>query len=226
MMPPKIISFSRTRGAPVAQHIQQRCLDRIVECQSLVKTSLASPTVSFDLRGTTAGEAYGPKNHIRLNGQLLNENIDEFIEQTVGHEWAHLAARNLHGPGIRSHGPEWKGVMIKLGLDPARCHTYETTKARVVKPKVQAKTARSWRTTKPVVLIQPTGTPVLPPKAIFGVPADMVIEIRIPGGVAASPVMWSYANKLSAKKGMPLPEMLQHSQAMLTQWIGMAKQRQ
>lgn len=225
MTPPKIISLSRTRGAPVPQHIQQRCVDRIVECQKLVKTAMASPTVSFDLRGTTAGEAYSDKNHIRLNGQLLNENTEHFIEQTVGHEWAHLAARHLHGPRIRSHGPEWKSVMVKLGLDPARCHTYATQKARVVKAKPKTKTqGRAW-VGKINTPIRPTGKPVLPPKPTFGSPADVVIEIRIPGMVPASTVMWSYANKLATKKSMPLPEMLQHSQAMLTQWIGMAKQR-
>ena len=222
MTSPKIISFSRTRGAPVPQHVQQRCVARIIECQKLVNTSMASPTVSFDLRGTTAGQAYPGKNHIRLNGQLLNENTEHFIEQMVAHEWAHLAASNLHGRNIRAHGPEWKSLMTKLGLDPARCHIYKTQKAREVKPK-SAK--RSWLVGKLKTLVRPTGTPVLPPKATFGLPPEAVIEIRIPGGAPASAVMWLYATKLAVKKSMLLPDMLQHSQAMLTQWIGIAKQR-
>lgn len=222
MMLPKIISFSRTRGAPVLQTIQQRCVDRIVQCHSLVNTTMASPTVSFDLRGTTAGQAYPGKNHIRLNGQLLNENIDDFIEQTVGHEWAHLAAANLHGQKIRSHGPEWKRVMQRLGLDPARCHTYTTKKARTVGFKGAP---RSWLVTKVQTLVRPTGTPVLPPKMKIVAPPSVIIEIRIPGSVPVSLVMWSYAKNLAIKKSMPLPEVLQQNQAMLTQWIGIAKKR-
>lgn len=34
-----------------------------------------------------------------FNGQLLNENPDDFIHQTVGHEWAHLLCHYRHGPG-------------------------------------------------------------------------------------------------------------------------------
>lgn len=222
MTPPKIISFSRTRGAPVAPHIQQRCVARIVQCHSMVKTTMASPTISFDLRGTTAGQAYPGKNHIRLNGQLLNENTDHFIEQTVGHEWAHLAAANLHGHKIRSHGPEWKAVMHKLGLDAARCHAYTTQKARTVKPK---SASRSRVSTKARTPIKSTGVPVLPPKTKIVAPPAVIIEIRIPGGVPASTVMWSYATRLASKKNITLPDGLQSNQAMLMQWIEMVRAR-
>lgn len=222
MMLPKIISFSRTRGAPVAQPIQQRCVERIVQCHRLVSTTMASPTVSFDLRGTTAGQAFPGKNHIRLNGQLLNDNTDDFIEQVVGHEWAHLAAIHLHGQKIRSHGPEWKRVMQSLSLDPARCHTYATKKARTVGFKGAP---RSWLIAKVQTLIRTTGTPVLPPKMKIVAPPSVIIEIRVPGSVPVSVVMWAYARKLAIKKSMPLPNGLQHNQAMLTQWISIAKKR-
>ena len=222
MHTPKIISFSRTRGEPVPQDIQQRCINRIVQCQALVKTTMAYPTVSFDLRGATAGEAYPTKNHIRLNGQLLNENTDDFVQQTVAHEWAHLAAFNLYKHRIRAHGPEWKSVMFKLGLDPARCHTYQTQKARRTRIKTSNRVLYSG-TQK--TLVQPTGTPVLPPAPMFGLPIDTSIDIRIPGSVPASAVMWSYASKLAAKQRIVLPALLQHNQAMLTQWISNAKQR-
>lgn len=223
MTPPKIVSFSRTRGAPVLQHIQQRCVDRIVQCHALVKTSMASPTISFDLRGTTAGQAFPAKHHIRLNGQLLNENTDHFIEQTVGHEWAHLAAIHLHGPKIRSHGSEWKSVMVKLNLNPARCHAYATQKARATSA-TKTKTLRQW-VGKNRLWISPTGTPVLPPKVKFIPPTAAIIEISVPGSAPASAVMWAYANKLAIKKSVLLPAMLQNNQTMLMQWIGMAKQR-
>lgn len=216
MTPPKIIAFSRTRGAPVSAALQQRCVDRIVECHQILPTKMRTPTLSFDLRGTTAGQAFPGKHHIRLNGQLLNENVEEFIEQTVGHEWAHLVAIHLHGPKIRAHGPEWKNVMVKMGLDPARCHTYNTNNARTVKP-------RSMPKVKP--MFKPTGTPVLPPKVITLLPPDLVIEIRVPGAVGVSTAMWAYANKLAVKKGRTLPSTLQQNQIMLMQWIELANQR-
>ena len=81
---PKIIRFSRTRGAPVEPLLRQRVLTRIVECHTHHGGSMPVPTVSFDLRGKTAGQAFLSKHHIRLNGQLLNENPDDFIHQTVG----------------------------------------------------------------------------------------------------------------------------------------------
>ena len=154
--------------------------------------------------------------------QLLNENTDHFIEQTVGHEWAHLAAANLHGHKIRSHGPEWKAVMHKLGLDAARCHAYTTQKARTVKPK---SASRSRVSTKARTPIKSTGVPVLPPKTKIVAPPAVIIEIRIPGGVPASTVMWSYATRLASKKNITLPDGLQSNQAMLMQWIEMVRAR-
>lgn len=221
MTPPKIIAFSRTRGAPVSAALQQRCVDRIVQCHQIFPTKMRAPTLSFDLRGTTAGQAFPAKHHIRLNGQLLNENVEEFIEQTVGHEWAHLAAIHLHGPKIRAHGPEWKNVMVKMGLDPARCHTYKTQKVRTVKAKP---TQRTWvPKAKPV--FKPTGTPVLPPNIVLTLPLELPIEIRIPGAVAVSSAMWTYASRLAVKRNKILPPMLQHNQIMLMQWIELVNQR-
>lgn len=150
---PKIIAFSRTKGAPVCDTLQKRCIERIVQCHALLTTTMPAPTLSFDLRGTTAGQAFPTEHHIRLNGQLLNENTEHFIEQTLGHEWAHLAAQHLYGNKIRPHGNEWKQVMRNLGLDPARCHTYTTQRARKARPGASKKTTR-----KPIFI--PTGEPV------------------------------------------------------------------
>lgn len=129
-MTSKIINFSRTRGAPVQHSIQERCVQRILQCHHVLGTTMPFPTISFDLRGTTAGQAYPQKHHIRLNGQLLNENIEHFIEHTVAHEWAHLATHFHYGHAVKAHGQEWKRTMLALGLQPQRCHMYSTTKAR------------------------------------------------------------------------------------------------
>lgn len=221
MQPSKIIAFSRTKGAPVAPDIQQRCVDRILECHALVPTNMKAPTLSFDLRGTTAGQAFPAKHHIRLNGQLLNENTERFIEQTVGHEWAHLAAAHLHGHKIQGHGKEWKSLMVRLGLKPERCHTYDTQNARTKSTQKAPKTAKPAQT--PLVI--PRGTPALPPMAKFVAPTNAIIEIVLPAGQPSSDVMWLYATRLSQKNGAPLPPCLQHNQDMLTHWIGLIKQR-
>jgi SprT protein len=89
------------------------------------------PTVSFDLRGKKGGQAFLTKNHIRLNSVLLAENAEKFIEQTVGHEVAHLATHAKHGRGISPHGDEWQAMMRAFGLEPLRCHRYDTTNSAV-----------------------------------------------------------------------------------------------
>lgn len=89
------------------------------------------PTVSFDLRGKKGGQAFLRKNHIRLNSVLLTENTEEFIEKTVGHEVAHLATHTKHGEGVAPHGEEWQAMMRAFGLEPLRCHRYDTTNSAV-----------------------------------------------------------------------------------------------
>lgn len=92
-----------------------------------------TPTIEFGLRGRVAGWAYCFRNKIRLNDELLARNEDVFITQTVGHEVAHLVARQVHGELSRSHGVEWQRVMAVFGLPANRLHNYETAPARVHK---------------------------------------------------------------------------------------------
>ena len=177
---PKIIRFSRTRGAPVEPLLQQRVLTRIVECHTHHGGSMPVPTVSFDLRGKTAGQAFLSKHHIRLNGQLLNENPDDFIHQTVGHEWAHLLCHYRHGPRVAAHGKEWKLIMVALGLNPERCHTYDTTRSTVR------------RTTRK----KPTG---------ISIPKQRVVVLTVPPGLPASDTLWAYAEKMAKPYGIQVP---------------------
>ena len=100
---------------------------------------LPAATIDYSLRGRCAGQARVAANGetlIRLNRKLLHENLADFLAQTIPHEVAHLVVtwqtRNRrHRP--RPHGPEWQAVMRDcFGLEPARCHDYATTPARVV----------------------------------------------------------------------------------------------
>lgn len=91
------------------------------------------PSISYDLRGKTAGTATYQKNHIRLNATLLMENKEHFMETTVPHELAHLLTYQVFGvPRDRNgrhrpHGIEWEGMMQLLGVNPNRTHSYDTT---------------------------------------------------------------------------------------------------
>lgn len=82
------------------------------------------PSFSYDLRGKRAGQADLANHKITLNIELLldPEHYDEQINQTLGHELAHLIHYKLF-PGDREwHGPRWKYVMTLLDLDPEMYH--------------------------------------------------------------------------------------------------------
>ena len=91
------------------------------------------PTISYDLRGQSAGQANYRHNRIRLNRELLERYTTDFVGQTVPHEFAHLAAFQLYGIRIKPHGKEWKSVMLALGAEPTRTHNYEVTIIRRLK---------------------------------------------------------------------------------------------
>lgn len=100
---------------------------------------LPSAVIDFSLRGRCAGQAQVKHNGqtcLRINQQLLVENHRDYLSQTIPHEVSHLVvnwqARGKHRKP-RPHGPEWQTVMQEcFGLEPLRCHNYQTTPARIV----------------------------------------------------------------------------------------------
>ena len=91
------------------------------------------PTISYDLRGQSAGQANYRHNVIRLNRELLEKYTTDFIDQTVPHEFAHLVAYRVYGSRIKPHGNEWRSIMVALGATPSRTHKYEASKTRHLK---------------------------------------------------------------------------------------------
>jgi SprT protein len=89
------------------------------------------PTVRFDLRGRTAGEAWA--TDIRLNVHLLNEFYDEMLSVTLPHEIAHCVVIQNCGYAEAPHGWRWREVMRAFGLPPNRAHSMPTKAARVHK---------------------------------------------------------------------------------------------
>lgn len=109
----------------------QRSIDKIRETLDKAKAiwgrDFPMPQVSFELRGSTAGNYSYREGKIRLNRALLLREADKFIDRTPGHEAAHLVTRHVYGPFVKPHGAEWRTVMIRLGMKPERCHSYDVT---------------------------------------------------------------------------------------------------
>lgn len=103
------------------------------------RLALPPASIDFSLRGHCAAQARVDrrgKSWLRLNRQLLTENLDDFLTTTIPHEVAHLVVnwqlyKNRQRP--QPHGAQWQRVMRDcFGLNPVRCHSYQTTPARVV----------------------------------------------------------------------------------------------
>jgi SprT protein len=106
--------------------------------------TMTSPSVLFDLRGTCGGTATGDFQ-LRFNAGLMVDNWDHYMNHTIPHEVAHLAAFHMHGietkwsrSGKRQrvqHGNSWKGIMHKFGCEPNRTHAMDVTK--VARPRAK-----------------------------------------------------------------------------------------
>jgi SprT protein len=93
--------------------------------------SYVKPTVTFNLKGTTAGLAWPTK--IKLNTELLHnpEHYEEMLLQTLPHEIAHCIVFQRYGHRAQAHGYEWKQVMRLFGIPAHRTHNMPAKKARV-----------------------------------------------------------------------------------------------
>lgn len=87
--------------------------------------NFAFPQITFNVRGRAAGRAYYYQNRIALNMKMLLDNGQDFVDDTPGHEAAHLIAFRLYGRQIRPHGREWASVMRTIGQKPERTHDFE-----------------------------------------------------------------------------------------------------
>lgn len=118
-------------------NLQQRVADKVQESIKTVERyynrEFALPEISYTLRGVVAGNANSDCWRIKINPILLKENVDDMVNHTVPHEVAHLITNTVYGYGreVKSHGWQWKTVMKVLGVQPHRCHSYDTSNSRV-----------------------------------------------------------------------------------------------
>jgi len=92
------------------------------------------PTVVFNVTNSAAGYACSGSNTIRLNPTLLMQNVNDFLTDTVPHEFAHIVADIVYPTGhldkrkktkrVPHHGTGWKHVMGVFGLPPRVHHGY------------------------------------------------------------------------------------------------------
>lgn len=113
----------------VSPEIQNKVVTQISSVMDKAKVLFgyneSFPEIHYKIKGRVAGKAWITQNKLGFNAQLLNDNVDEFINQTVTHEVAHLIAYKVyHDTG---HGSFWKHVMMSLGATPKRCHNYDVT---------------------------------------------------------------------------------------------------
>ncbi len=101
--------------------------------------ALPSAEIDYSLRGRCAGQARVNRHgqtFLRINLQLLSENLDDYLRQTIPHEVAHLIVNwqtRHRRRRPRPHGAEWQAVMQDcFSLKPLRCHSYKTAPARIV----------------------------------------------------------------------------------------------
>ena len=121
-------------AVPKTADLVKLCEERINELHSMVQdhwaVDMRQPSLRYDLKGKVAGTANSHSNTIRINYVLLKENVEHFIQQTVGHEYAHLVTDQLYALNKigkpSPHGREWKNVMRSIKLRPDRCHNYNT----------------------------------------------------------------------------------------------------
>jgi SprT protein len=123
--------------------VNSKLRELIVIAEKRFNRKFNMPTVRYDITGETrAGWAKASQNLINLNAELMLRNVEETINNTVPHEFAHIVDAIVN-PDTRSreivwtrrgprrakrsiHGPSWKSIMYLFGCDAERCFQYDT----------------------------------------------------------------------------------------------------
>jgi len=141
MVPPKpISSVSSIPKVDSYADVQRLVENKYNDCYEIAKAKgydLPKIEIDWSLKGMVAGMfcTQFDRKFFKVNMALAKDNLEDYLNQTVPHEFSHyivraVAAKNIFGRP-KSHGQEWKNVMIRVfGLDPKRCHSYDVSQVR------------------------------------------------------------------------------------------------
>ena len=113
--------------------------------------------VDFDLceiKPKAAGQAHSMPLKINVNMVIFEDNVQEVLNQVVGHEIAHLVVYdrfNHRGLDADGHGAEWHEAMRKLGLEPLKYHHMDVSKAVAHHKKVKGEARKKANAAKKVL---------------------------------------------------------------------------
>lgn len=106
--------------------VQRRLKRDLDSANRFFQKEFQAPTINYEVRGLKAGVAYLQRNEVRFNPILLEENGQEFVNQVVPHELAHIIVYQQFGR-VAPHGKEWKMVMeTVLGVPAETYHCFDT----------------------------------------------------------------------------------------------------
>jgi len=120
----------------LSTELKEKVTARIQECLDIAEKTFGQkfdlPLVRYDIRSTVGGIATFSKWRVRFNLIFLVENEDEYLQQVVPHEVAHLINRKVNKvpdgrKRLSSHGKEWAQVMELFGLKPDVTHCFDCT---------------------------------------------------------------------------------------------------
>jgi SprT protein len=114
-------------------NIKTAILNKFNECYDILEEmrGIRIPVipVKFNLKGCTGGQyRYGKEEYFRINLQLAEQNLDEYLKQVVQHEFSHYAVHSIYGHNCKPHGKEWKTIMLFVfNLEPKTYHDMDTS---------------------------------------------------------------------------------------------------
>lgn len=238
---PEEIRVTKHKLSPIPFDLKKKAIDELMRCLALYASkglALKTPSISFDLKGSTGGKAYSTRNHIQLNAEMLVQFGDAFIEEVVPHELAHLAVTAKYGLKVRGHGVEWKTMMSWLNKVPNRTHKFETVSMKEKKDNrpflwcncaeplrcstriynlIKGGQARQCAVCKARVSLTPKTQKTSPTRVPY-VPGGAKI-ISQTSTSAPTDKMLAFAMKLSKEKGISVPTSVLSDKAKLSGWI-------
>jgi SprT protein len=115
-----------------------KALDDIHRAALHLDITLASISVKFDLTGGTAGMycRRGARRWLRFNPHIFATDFEHHVSDTVVHEVCHYAIEMSYY-NAKSHGKEWRELMMMMGGNPSATYRLTPEQASLVRVRRQ-----------------------------------------------------------------------------------------